>query len=157
MNLARVAMLLAGLWAGLLLAIAAIAAPAAFAVLPAAEAGRVVGRLFAHEATTSLFAAVVLFMIERRRAGDAAEAGGGSVMSANLLLVAGALFCTVAGHYGLQPMMATARTGQGAWSFGALHAASTAFYGLKTLLVLALAWRLAGAAAAGPIRPGPTS
>ena len=38
---------LAGLWAGALLAIALLAAPAAFAVLPAADAGRVVARLFA--------------------------------------------------------------------------------------------------------------
>lgn len=155
MRLARLAMLLAGLWAGLLLAIAAFAAPAAFAVLPSADAGRVVGRLFAREATASLFVAVVLFMIERRRAGDAAEAGSGSRLNANMLLVAGALFCTVAGYYALQPMMAAARAGQGAWSFGALHAVSTAFYGLKTLLVLVLAWRLT--AAAGPVRPAPTS
>lgn len=155
MSLARVAMLLAGLWAGLLLAIAAFAAPAAFAALPAAEAGRVVGRLFAREATTSLLVAVVLFMIERRRAGDAAEAGRGSRLSANMLLVAGALFCTVAGYYALQPMMAAARAGQGGWSFGALHAVSSAFYGLKTILVLALAWRLTAAARA--VRPGPTS
>ena len=154
MSLARVAMLLAGLWAGVLLAIAAFAAPAAFAALPAAEAGRVVGRLFAREATASLFIAVVLFMIERRRASDAAEARRGSRLNTNMLLVAGALFCTVAGYHALQPMMAAARAGQGAWSFGALHAVSTAFYGLKTLLVLALAWRLTGA---GPLRPGPTS
>ena len=55
----------------------------------------------------------------------------------------GALFCTVAGYFALQPMMAAARAGQGAWSFGALHAVSAVFFGLKTLLVLALAWRLA--------------
>jgi hypothetical protein len=155
MSLARAAMLLGGLWAGGLLAIAAFAAPAAFAALPAAEAGQVVGRLFAREATASLFVAVVLFMIERRRASDAAEAGSGSRLNTNMLLVAGALFCTVAGYYAIQPMMAAARAGQGTWSFGALHAVSTAFYGVKTLLVLALAWRLTGDA--GPLRPGPTS
>ena len=121
MSLARVAMLLAGLWAGVLLAIAAFAAPAAFAALPAAEAGRVVGRLFAREATASLFIAVVLFMIERRRASDAAEARRGSRLNTNMLLVAGALFCTVAGYHALQPMMAAARAGQGAWSFGAVR------------------------------------
>ena len=42
--------LLPGLWAGLLLCIAAIAAPAAFRALPSADAGRVVARMFAREA-----------------------------------------------------------------------------------------------------------
>ena len=60
-----------------------------------------------------------------------------------MLLALGALFCTVAGYYAIQPMMAAARAGQGAWSFGALHGASSVFFGLKGLLVLALAWRLA--------------
>jgi hypothetical protein len=154
MNLARVATVLAGLWAGGLLAIAGLAAPAAFALVAAPEAGRIVGRIFAHEAALSLFLAIVLFLVERRRARDAAEAGSGSVLSANLLLVFGALFCTVAGYYALQPMMAAARAGQGSWSFGVLHAVSTGFYGLKTLLVIVLAWRLAGA---GPVRSAPPS
>jgi hypothetical protein len=39
-------------------------------------------------------------------------------------------------------MMEAARAGQGAWSFGALHAVSSGFFALKGLLVLALAWRL---------------
>ena len=51
---------------------------------------------------------------------------------------------TVAGYFALQPMMATARAGQGAWSFGALHGMSVGFYALKALLVLVLAWRLGG-------------
>ena len=42
----RLARLLPALWAGLLLAIAVVAAPAAFAALPSADAGRVVGRMF---------------------------------------------------------------------------------------------------------------
>ena len=62
---------------------------------------------------------------------------------AALMLVLAALFCTVLGHHALQPMMEAARAGQGRWSFGALHAASTAFYGIKTLCVAALAWRAA--------------
>jgi hypothetical protein len=137
----RVAALLAGLWAGLLLCIGALAAPAAFAVLAPADAGRLVGRLFAHEATVSLAVAVALFLIERRRGRKHAVTGQGSVLSANLLLILGTLFCTVAGYYALQPMLAAARAGQGAWSFGTLHAVSAIFYGLKTLLVVALAWR----------------
>lgn len=140
----RVAALLAGLWAGILLAIGLIGAPAGFAVLATpAEAGRVAGRMFSVEAPLSLALAVAIFLLERRRARDEAEAGRGSQFNANMLLALGALFCTVAGYYAIQPMMAAARAGQGAWSFGALHAASTVFFGLKGLLVLALAWRLA--------------
>jgi hypothetical protein len=155
MVMARFAALLAGLWAGALLCIAALAAPAAFALLATVDAGRLVGRLFAHEAAMSLALAIVLFLFERRRTRAAAEAGRGSALSANLLLVLGALFCTVAGYYAIQPMMAAARAGQGAWSFGALHAVSAAFFGLKAVLVVALAWRLTRSAA--ELRPVPTS
>lgn len=144
MSATRVAALLAGLWAGAILAIGLIGAPAGFAVLGTpAEAGRVAGRMFSVEAPLSMALAVVIFLLERRRARDEAEAGRGSQFNANMLLALGALFCTVAGYYAIQPMMAAARAGQGAWSFGALHAASTVFFGLKGLLVLALAWRLA--------------
>jgi hypothetical protein len=52
----------------------------------------------------------------------------------------------VAGYFALLPMMAAARAGQGPLSFGQLHAVSAVFYGVKVLLVLALAWRAAGAA-----------
>ena len=144
MSVTCVAALLAGLWAGVILAIGLIGAPAGFAVLATpAEAGRVAGRMFAVEAPLSLALAVVIFLLERRRARDEAEAGRGSQLNANMLLALGALFCTVAGYYAIQPMMAAARAGQGAWSFGVLHAASTVFFALKGLLVLALAWRLA--------------
>lgn len=132
----RARSLIAGLWAGLLLAVALIATPAPFATLPTADAGRVVARVLATEAAVSLAVAIVLILLERRLARD-----GRPAMSAELLLVLGALLCTVLGYYGLQPMMAAARAGQGAWSFGALHAASTVLFGAKALLVLVLAWR----------------
>lgn len=136
----RARTLIAGLWAGVLLAVALIATPAPFATLAMADAGRVVARVLATEAYLSLAVAAVLLVVERRLARE-----GRPAMSAELLLVLGALFCTVFGYFGLQPMMAAARAGQGAWSFGALHAASTVFYGVKALLVLVLAWRAAGA------------
>ena len=154
MLIARAAALLAGLWAGLLAGIGFVGAPAVFAVVAAPEAGLAVGRMFALEAYTSLALVVVLFVIERTRARRAAEAGAGSVLSGNMLLVLGALFCTVAGYFALQPMMAAARAGQGVLSFGALHAISATFFGLKTLLVVALAWRLT---AAEPLRRAPSS
>ncbi len=135
---------LAGLWAGALLCIAFIATPAPFATLPVADAGRVVGHIFAREAYLSLALAVLLFLIVRRQARGVAAAGAGSVLGANVLLVLGTLFCTVAGYFALQPMIAAARAGQGAVSFAALHGASTGFFALKALLVLVLAWRLGG-------------
>ena len=74
------------------------------------------------------------------RAAQAPEAQV-SVMSAEILLVLGALFCTVLGYFALQPAMEAARAGQGAWSFGAIHGASSALFALKGVLLLVLAWR----------------
>ena len=143
----RLRCLLPGLWAGMLLGIAALAAPAVFAQLERADAGRVVGRIFVQEAWLSLALGALLLVIERARARRAAEAGTGSILSSEMLLVLGAVFCTVAGYFALQPMMPLARAGQGPLSFGQLHALSAGFFVLKACLVLALAWR---SLAAGP-------
>jgi hypothetical protein len=102
-------LLLPALWAGLLLTIALVAAPSAFAVLPQADAGRVVARLFAIEAEASIAFAVLLFLIERRDAAAAAGAGQGSVVSAPMLLLLGTLMCTVAGYFALLPLLEAAR------------------------------------------------
>jgi hypothetical protein len=138
---ARLRTLLPALWLGALLAVALIAAPAAFATLNPADAGRLVARLFSHEARMSLVLGIVVVLLERRHARSFSPA---------IMLALGAVFCTVAGYYALLPMMAAARLGQGSWSFGQLHGASLAFYGLKTLLVALLAWRAVNA-------PAPTS
>jgi len=136
-------MVLAGAWAGVLVCIGAIAAPIAFETLARVDAGRFVNRVFMTEAYVSLAIAMLLFAIERRRTRDAAEAGVGSHVSADLLLLLGTVFCTVGGYFAIQPMLEAARAGQGRWSFGALHAASSALFVLKGLLVVALAWRFA--------------
>jgi hypothetical protein len=143
MNTIRWVAWLAGLWAGVLLGIALIGVPAGFATTTAETAGRIAGRMFAQEAYLSVALAAVLFLVLRKQARLAAAAGAGSALSANMLLVLGTLFCTVAGYFALQPMMAAARAGQGAWSFAALHGASVGFYALKAVLVCTLAWRLA--------------
>ena len=144
--LTRFAALIAAAWAGVLVCIGAIAAPSAFSTLPAADAGRVAGRMFEQEAYLGIGLALLLFFIERRRSADAADAGeAGSdarAMSPNILLLLGTLFCTVAGYFAVLPMMAAARAGQGTLSFAALHAVSGGLFVLKGLLVLALAWRL---------------
>ena len=137
---ARWATAIAAAWAGVLLAIAFLAAPAAFAALPSAEAGRVVSRLFAQEAALALAIALLLLFLEQRAARLRAEAGTGSVMSVATTLLLGTIFCTAAGYYAVQPLMAQARLGHGGWSFATLHAISGSFYALKTLLVVALVW-----------------
>lgn len=137
----RARRVLPAVWAGLSLALGFVAAPTLFATLDRAAAGSVAARLFAAEATISLVLCVVLALLERARAARRAQAGQGSRVSAELLLVLGALFCTILGHYAVQPMMAAARAGQGALSFGALHGISSALYAVKLLMVATLAWR----------------
>jgi hypothetical protein len=139
----RVRRLLPGLWAGALLCVALLAAPAAFAALRVQDAGAVVARLFTQEAYLSLALGVACLLLERQAA---ATQEGSSRLSNAMVLALLALFCTVLGHFGLQPMMVAARAGEGGWTFGQLHAASLGLYGVKTLVVLALAWRAAGVA-----------
>jgi hypothetical protein len=142
--LARLRRLLPPLWAGLLLCVALVATPAPFATLERAQAGLVVAFIFKREAFLSLAAALAFALIERRRA----RAGLGSQFTTEMALALGALFFTVAGYFGLQPMMAAARAGQGALTFGQLHAVSLVLFGLKILCVLALSWRVAAPAKA---------
>ena len=145
--LQRIRIVLAALWLGLVVTLAAVAAPTAFALLERTLAGRVAGQMFRIEATVGLGLAMLLFLIERWVATQRAAAGRGSVLSAEIVLVLGALFCTVLGYFALQPLMEAARAGQGAYSFGMLHGVSSALFALKGLLLLALLWRSAGASA----------
>lgn len=151
----RLRRLLPGLWAGLLLCVALVATPAPFALLQRPDAGRVVARILAQEAYASLALALLLLMLERLAARAAAEKRGASQFSLGMALSAGALFCTIAGYFGVLPMMDAVRAGQAApsfgLSFGKLHAVSAAFFGIKLLLVAALAWRAAG------VRSAPSS
>ncbi len=135
------------LWAGVILTLAAIAAPAVFAVANRPDAGRIVGKMFAAEANLGLVVGIALLVLIRAQARRRAMQGRGSQFSVNLGLVLGALLCTVLGYHALQPMMAAARVGQGALSFGALHGISAGFFGLKGLVLLALGWRLLSAGA----------
>ena len=139
---ARWAVLLAAVWLGLLLTVAAIATPAGFALLPRPDAGRVAARILAQEAALSLAFGAASALLARHAARRRAETGRGAQASTELLLALGAIFCTVAGYYGVLPLMEQARAGRGALGFGALHAVSSAFFAVKVGLVAALAWRL---------------
>lgn len=139
----RLRRLLPAAWAGLLLCIAGLATRAPMALLDKADAGRVVGRIFLQEAWLSLALALLLLAIERTRARRAAQRGQGSILSVEMLLVLGTAFCTVLGNFVVQPLLTAARTGQGSMTFGQLHVISLGLFGLKTVLVLMLAWRAA--------------
>ncbi|CAD5373941.1 conserved membrane hypothetical protein [Rubrivivax sp. A210] len=149
----RLRRLLPALWAGWLLCLALLATPAPFATLDGPMAGRVVGRMLAQDAYTGIALGVLVLVLERVAARRRAAGGQGSQFSTGMALALGALFCTVAGYFGLQPMMVAARAGQGALSFGQLHAISAGFFVVKLALVLALAWR----GAAGPVLSRPAS
>ena len=134
--------LLPGVWFGVLLAIALIATPAASMSLDRASFGAVARAIFAREAPVSLILGVVLLVIERRDALARHMATGVSQFSTEMLLAIVALFCTVAGYYGVEPMMEQARSGAAtSLTFMQLHAVSLAFFGVKGLAVLALAWK----------------
>lgn len=136
---------LSGLWAGSVVSVGAIAAPALFSVLDRSVAGQGAGQIFAIEGKVSLAFAVVLFLLERSKVrADGPGRSSASVMSGNLLLILAALFLTVFGQFALHPMIAAAKAGQPtALSFGALHGLSAGLYWLKALVLLALAWRCA--------------
>ena len=138
----RLAKLLAALWLGLVLTIGALVAPLAFQMLDRELAGQFAGACFRIEAQVSLGAAMLLFLLHRQIAQRQAEAGLGSRVSTELLLVLGALFCTVLGYWGLQPMMEAAREVGDRTRFGLLHGVSSAIFALKGLLLLALLWRI---------------
>jgi hypothetical protein len=141
---------LAAVWCGVVVALGGIAAPAAFAVLERAQAGRIAGQGFRIEAQGALFVLLALFLIERRIHRHRSEAAAGapaSAMSLEMGLILAALFCTVFGYFALQPMMEAARAGQGRFGFGALHGASSLLFLIKGLVLAVLAWRSTGSRA----------
>ncbi len=139
----RLRRLLPAVWLGLIAGVAGMATPAPFALLSQADAGRVVARVLANEAWLAIALGLAVFMLERRAARQA-RASEASLFSTGMVLALGTLFCTLAGYFAVQPMLAQARAGQHALSFGQLHAVSLAFFALKAALVAALAWRAAG-------------
>ncbi|MEO7055221.1 MAG: DUF4149 domain-containing protein [Caldimonas sp.] len=157
--LRRLAAWLAGLWAGSMAGVGFIAAPALFAVLSQADAGRVASRLFERDAYVGLAAAALLFIVAMQRARLAAESGRGSRFSSDMLLALAALFCVVAGHFALQPMIESARAGGPGLSFAALHVLALMFFAGKLAAATALAWRLTAPATLPPpsLNPAATS
>lgn len=141
-GLSALARALVLVWLGVMGSIAALVAPLAFELFARAEAGRLMGRIFALEAAVSCAVVVVALVLHRQARARSSPEGSGGGLDAVVIGLALALFCTVAGFYGLQPMMAQARAGQGALGFGALHAVSSAFFAVKAAALAFVAWRL---------------
>jgi hypothetical protein len=159
-TLRRVAAWLAGAWTGLIAAIGFVIAPIVFATLPRADAGRVAARLFGLDATIGVCAGALLLLFALQLARRAAEQGA-SRFSTDMLLVLAALFCIVAGHYAIQPMMEARLRGEAGPSFAVLHGVASAFFLVRFVAVAVLAWRLTGAPSARasdrPTTAAPTS
>jgi len=144
---------LAGLWTGAMVGIGFVAAPALFATLPRADAGRVAARLFEIDAYSGLAVAALLLVLAMRSP-RALHRAATSRFSVELMLVLAALFCIVAGYFAIQPMIETARRGEGGPSFAVLHGVASAFFLAKVVAVAVLAWRLtARRAVATPAAP----
>ncbi len=149
----RLAGWLAGLWTGAMTGIGFVAAPALFATLPRADAGRVAARLFEIDAYVGLAVAALLLVLAMRSP-RALHRAATSRFSVELMLVLAALFCIVAGYFAVQPMIETARRGEGGPSFAVLHGVASAFFLAKVVAAAALAWRLtARRAVATPAAP----
>jgi uncharacterized protein DUF4149 len=146
-TLARLGGWLAGVWAGLMAGIGLVAAPALFAVLPRADAGRLANRLFSVDATVGVCLGAVLAIIGVQLGRERAERGAGSRFGRELLLALAALLCLVVGYYAVQPMLETALAGGGSLSFAALHAIASTFFIARLAIVATLAWLFAKPAA----------
>jgi len=144
---------LAGLWTGAMVAIGFVAAPTLFATLPRADAGRVAARLFEIDAYVGLAAAALLLVLAIRSP-RALHRAAKSRFSVELMLALAALFCIVAGYFAVQPMIETARRGEGGPSLAVLHGVASVFFLVKVVAAAVLAWRLtARRAVATPAAP----
>jgi hypothetical protein len=143
MALAKVRLLVAALWAGSLWAVGYLVAPTLFATLSDRTlAGTIAGSMFHVEAMVSLGCGVAMGLLlwlatpdwtpKRRRTA--------------LLLIVAMVMCTVASHFGLQPLMAELRaTGLAdevvKSRFGMLHGISSSIYLVQSLLAAWLVWK----------------
>ncbi|MEO7852736.1 MAG: DUF4149 domain-containing protein, partial [Rubrivivax sp.] len=96
----RLRLLWPALWAGVLLCVALIAAPAPFATLAPEDAGHVVSRIFRVEAWVSLLAAAVWLLLDRSTGrSDIRGLFGGrrNVVAVESALVWASVLCTLIG------------------------------------------------------------
>lgn len=125
--------MLLALWAGSLVTVCAIAAPAAFAVLPERHlAGEVAARLFFIETIIGVIVAAVVLSTH----------GLGRVIlprSAAVLIAVGAAAPLIS-HLVLSPLMDSARAAGDMSRFGMLHGVSALLFGLACVCSVATLW-----------------
>jgi hypothetical protein len=143
MALAKVRLLVAALWAGSLWAVGYLVAPTLFATLSDRTlAGTIAGNMFHAMAMLSLGCGVAMGLLLWLGTRDWQPKRRRTV----LLIVVVMVMCTVATHFGLQPMMAELRaTGLADEAvknrFGMLHGVSSVIYLVQSLLAGWLVWK----------------
>jgi NAD/NADP transhydrogenase beta subunit len=141
---------LAMLWVGSQLSIGYMAAPVLFAMLERSAAGAVAAQLFRIEGMLGVACALVMLLIANRHV-----RGSFADYKRVRWIVAAMLLCVAIGYFALQPFMnsmlvAAREAGMAladspyAKHFGILHAVSTVFYVVESVLGLMLIWRLPG-------------
>jgi len=143
MALAKVRLLVAALWAGSLWAVGYLVAPTLFATLgDRVLAGSIAGSMFHAMAMLSLGCGVAMGLLLWTGTRDWQPKRRRTV----LLIIVAMVMCTVASHFGLQPMMAELRaTGLADEAvksrFGMLHGISSCIYLVQSLLAGWLVWK----------------
>lgn len=133
--------LISSVWAGMLLTVGGLAAPALFQVLDRVQAGTGAGRIFTLEARVSLLLGLAMLVLSWLSSRS-------PVGRANLVCLLLVIGLTAVGHFGLHPLIQAVKTGQPLpepfmqLTFAQLHGASSALFALKTVLVVVLSWRL---------------
>ena len=144
----RVFRLLTVAWVGSQLTIGYAVAPVLFASLDRMTAGSVAAQLFRIEAVLGAVCGVLLLAL-----GNVLVRRGVDAYRQLRWLLAGMLLCVLIGYFALQPFMNALRiaamnagtdVGQSAYAgrFGMLHAVSSLFYLIQSLLGVVLVWKL---------------
>ncbi|GGC18554.1 hypothetical protein GCM10011572_44990 [Pseudoduganella buxea] len=138
--LAKVRLLVAVLWAGSLWTTGYLVAPTLFATLSdRVLAGTIAGSMFHSQALLSLGCAVAMLVLLKVATSDWTPRRRRTVLA----LVAAMALCTVASHFGLQPMMAELKTAAGPDGvmasagkerFGMLHGVSSVIFLVQSVL-----------------------
>lgn len=138
--LRRLAAILTGLWAGSLLTVCALVAPALFAALDERRlAGEIAGELFRIEAWLgAVMGSVVAGLAYAHRRGL------GRVELGLIALTAGG---PLASELALRPLLDAARSAGDMARFGMLHGASMLLFAIACVSALVLAWRISRPAA----------
>ena len=139
-ELLRAQVAVSAVWLGLLVSLAGLATPVAFAVLTSPQAGAFASAVLAREARLSLLLAAVLMLLDRARSRKIVERPLGPALMGALIAVA----ATVLGHFVLGPHLAAVKAdpGSSVLSFGQWHAVSVALFGAKAAAVGWMTWQL---------------